>query len=386
MRILLMAPHFPYPAHGGALIRTWELIKFLGARHRLTFVAITAKVPDARDLEVVAGCCEAVQVHPTSQELCPGLPEVVAPWAGQKLARELQPLAETDYDFVILEFIYLAHWASLFRCRVILCEHNIESELFRQFALMAGGGVRWRAASLHLRAYEQKVWPNFWLRCLVSSVDRDKLISRCPGGRTLVLANGADTRSPVLSLRPDTGRILFAGLLNYRPNQDAVGWLLKEIMPLVWEERPDAKLVIAGADPGPEMATEDQRVELFANPPDMEAVAAGCSLLAVPLRQGSGTRIKILQAFAWGLPVVATSVAREGLEGEDGFHLWVRDQPADFARALLDSAAGWHKLRQNARVLCERRYDWQRIWQQLEDELRTATQSPYDEIDCPESG
>lgn len=381
-----MAPHFPYPPHGGALIRTWELIKFLGSRHRLTFVAITAKVPSALEQEEVAAFCESVQVYPTSQEVCPGLPEAVAPWSGPELARALQPLAEIDFDFVILEFIYLAHWASLFRCRVILCEHNIESELFRQFSLMAGGGLRWRAAALQLRAYEEKAWPNFWLRCLVSPVDRDKLESRCPEGRTMVLPNGADTQVPMLNLLPDTGRILFAGLLNYRPNQEAVAWLLQEIMPLVWEESPHTELVIAGAHPGPEMAPGDHRVRLVSNPPDMAAVAAGCSLLAVPLRRGSGTRIKILQAFAWGLPVVATTLAREGLEGDDGVHLWVRDQPQDFARALLDATAGWHRLRQNARALCEQSYDWQLIWQQLENELKRGGRSSHDEIDCPKSG
>lgn len=367
MRILLIAPYFPYPPHGGALIRTWEMIQFLGRRHQLTFVAISGRTPSSPELERVAAFCQEVQVHPTNQKPCPELPEALAPWAGPALAQALHPLAERPFDYVLLEFIYLAHWASLFTAKVVLCEHNIESELFRQLASLHG--IRWRAVALHLRAYENEMWPRFWLRCVVSAEDRDRLQERCPEGRTLVLPNGADTGPPMLDLRPDTGRILFAGLLNYRPNIEAILWLQDEIMPLVWRQRPEMELVIAGALPTAEIAPRDARVRLVADPPQMEAVVAECSLLAVPLRRGSGTRIKILQAFAWGLPVVASSLAREGLEGDDGFHLWVRDGAEDFARALLEAGSGWHELRRNARALCERRYDWRLSWQKLEEEL-----------------
>ncbi|HRS97151.1 MAG TPA: glycosyltransferase, partial [Smithella sp.] len=106
--------------------------------------------------------------------------------------------------------------------------------------------------------------------------------------------------------------------------------------------------------------------------PDIRAVAARCCLSVVPLRFGGGTRIKILESFALGLPVVSTSKGCEGLAVEDGKHLLIRDNPEDFAAAVV-TAVNNHELsdtlRQNGRMLAEQRYDWRKIFEVVEETI-----------------
>ncbi len=381
MRVLLVAPHFPFPPHGGSLLRTWEMIRFLGSRHQLSFVAIGPGAPNAEQMAAVEAHCQEVQFFPCNDQPTREYPETVAAWYSAELLSAVNELAGRGFDCVILEMVYLAHFADCFACPVVLSEHNIESVLFRHFAEMQkvpAQKLRWRAAALQLAAYEQKIWPKFALRTVVSEVDCNLLKARCPSGKTVVVANGADCSCPMLATQPNTNRLLFSGLLSYQPNLEAISWLVEEMMPLVWEERPDIQLVIAGARPDANLSAlaDGLRVILEIDPDSMEAIAQTCSLMAVGLRRGSGSRIKILQSFAWGLPVVSTGAGCEGLEVKHGEQLWIRDQAQDFARAVLDltgQPANWLRLRQQARALCESRYDWQLIWQQFEQELLALT-------------
>ena len=376
MRILLMAPHFPYPPHGGALLRTWEMIRYLGARHQLTFVAIGPAAPSHEQLRAVLEHCEDVCYYRCNDQPNRDCPEAVAPWWSAELIEQINKLSEVGFDRVILEMVYLAHFGDCFSCPVVLAEHNIESVLFRHFAELKSSPAErlgWRAAALQLAAYEQKVWPKFALRTVVSPIDDKLLRERC-GQRTLVVPNGADCSAPMLSIRPDSGRMLFAGLLNYQPNREAVFWLVEQVMPLIWKERPEYQLVIAGARPEPDLLAlaDGARIVFEISPSSMERIAESCSLMAVGLLRGSGSRIKILQSFAWGLPVVSTTAGCEGLEVEDVRHLWVRDRPQEFAQGVLDlvsQPSKWGELRDNARALCLQRYDWGQIWAAFETEL-----------------
>ena len=120
------------------------------------------------------------------------------------------------------------------------------------------------------------------------------------------------------------------------------------------------------------LVTPAPGVELVPNPKSMARVAKRASITVAPLRFGSGTRIKILESMAWGLPVVSTTLGFEGIEASDGEHLLVRDDPKDFAEAicsLMSDASLWRKLRSAARDLVRERYSWDRVFEPLEQAL-----------------
>jgi glycosyltransferase involved in cell wall biosynthesis len=367
LKLLLLCPCVP-GRRAGSRIRLLHQIRFLGARHELTVVAMGAAEPiDApadfhfRDLDPGARSSErgpqAVEQHRT-----PAMEALVRELAGQPFER------------VLIQSIYMAQYREFFRCPVFLEEHNVESELFQQHAALASAPnerVLWRAAAMQMRAYEQLHWPLFPLRFVVSELDRERMVRRCCEGRVVVIPNGADVTRPVRALRPDARRVLFTGWLAYRPNQQAVMALLDEVMPRVWEHAPDVRVLVAGADCPTDLRSRvtDPRVELVFDAPDLEPLVDGCSVLAVPLQQGSGTRIKILESWAWGLPVVSTPVGCEGLDGVDGRDLLIREDLAKGVLEVLGDSSLWERMRCNGRRLVEQRYDWNRVFAEQEREL-----------------
>jgi glycosyltransferase involved in cell wall biosynthesis len=273
-------------------------------------------------------------------------------------------------------------YRDLFVPRAVLQEHNIESQLARQFvahrsdapAQREGDGPNfWRAVAMQMEAYETRTWPAFRLRVAVSHADKAVIDRRCAAGRTIVLENGADTRASVVRDRLGPQTVLFAGAMDYYPNLDAAHYLTQAIMPAVWARRPEVRLIIAGRKAGTALsAPADPRIQLVTNPDDMRTVAADASLSVVPLRLGAGTRLKILESLAWGLPVVSTRLGCAGLTLTDGEHLIVRDDPDGLADAtvhLLSDAELWHRVSVAGRAAVEGRYGWESLLETFEAEL-----------------
>jgi glycosyltransferase involved in cell wall biosynthesis len=197
---------------------------------------------------------------------------------------------------------------------------------------------------------------------------------RCKAGRTIVVENGVNTRTITPVNTTGSKTILFMGTLDYFPNRDAAVYCARTIMPLVWDLDPSIELCIAGRNPNEALMElgSDSRISVLANPPDMRDVASHCALTVVPLRVGGGTRLKILDSLALGLPVVSTSVGCEGLEVTDGEEVLIRDEPARIAEAIVNLVSDsrlWETLRLRGRRLVELRYDWQTIFGGLESEL-----------------
>jgi hypothetical protein len=171
-------------------------------------------------------------------------------------------------------------------------------------------------------------------------------------------AAGADRGSTVA----DPPTLLLQGTLTYAPNMDAVDWLLGRVAPLLWAQWPQMEIRLVGNPaPGVQRWHRPPSVVVVGRVPAMEPELAQADMVVVPLRVGSGTRIKILESFAHRIPVVSTTLGAEGLDVEDGVHLLVADDPADFAAAcgrLLTDEALRQRLVEAADELYLERYEW----------------------------
>ncbi|GHH23445.1 glycosyltransferase [Streptomyces rubradiris] len=159
------------------------------------------------------------------------------------------------------------------------------------------------------------------------------------GDRTAVVPNTypAPPAHPPVPPRPDGGAtILFQGSFDWAPNTDAARWLTADILPLVRERIPHARVVLAGASTPEVAALAGPHVEVTGAVPDMTPHLRDADLVMVPLRVGSGTRIKILEAFAHGVPVVSTTIGAEGLDVVAGEHLAIADTAEGLARHCAD--------------------------------------------------
>ena len=181
--------------------------------------------------------------------------------------------------------------------------------------------------------------------------------------KVVTISNGVDLERFASS--PKTGmdnRLLLLGGMRYQPNLDSALYFLNKIMPIIREKMPDVKLDIVGREL---WRIKDhaayQGVEFHEDVPDVLPYFRQADILVVPLRYGAGTRIKILEAMAAGLPVVTTSKGCEGLEVKHGEHLMIADSPEEFTAAVhsvMKDAALRRTMSLQARSLVEERYSW----------------------------
>ncbi len=210
-----------------------------------------------------------------------------------------------------------------------------------------------------------------------SAVDRDRLP---PSGNTWVVPNGADV--PLICQQRDCTSppvILYLGQLTYFPNVDAAELLARDVMPLVRRTHPTAELRLVGrADNRVVRLNDPPRVTVTGLVADIEPELKLAWMLVVPLRSGGGTRLKILEAFAAGMPVISTSVGAEGLDVTDGHELLIADDAASLGAAVCRLIADGHerqRLAANAFRLVQQRYDWTSIRRELTNRLRRLSSS-----------
>jgi glycosyltransferase involved in cell wall biosynthesis len=221
---------------------------------------------------------------------------------------------------------------------------------------------RLTAESSKFVRHEAAWLPRFGTLIACTDAHGDRLARRISGCRVAIVPNTV-ALPPMPPMRPHAHRhLLFVGNLSYRPNVDGICGFARDVLPRLHAlSGPRIVLRIAGSTPHAEVKalTALAGVELLADPPDLAPSYAWANLAVIPLAAGGGTRIKLLEAFAYGVPVVATSIGAEGIDARHGTHLLIADTPADFsdacARLLADPAAA-RALAGAARSLVETHY------------------------------
>lgn len=283
-------------------------------------------------------------------------------------------LAGQTFDLVQVESSQMAGFDFGGRVPLVLDEHNLEYELlFRLYQGERSPGRRlynW-AEYVKFRREEQTCWRRADACLLTSGREREILRGLLPDKPAVTVPNGVDIefyRPSDVAVESDS--LVFTGLMSYRPNIDGVVYFVEEVLPRIHQVRPSVTLTIVGAGAGEE-------VERLAGPcvrvtgavPDTRDYFARAAAAVVPLRMGSGTRLKVLEGLAMGKPLVSTSVGCEGIHVCDGEHLLIADEAqalADAVLRVLSDAPLAASLARQGRALVEREYGWAAITAQLE--------------------
>jgi hypothetical protein len=355
MKALIVATKAPWPpVDGGRFLLRNTLEALAAAGHRPVLVA---PVDPARfDLAAVraelAGCCEprlvpAAPGHPLPSALrswVSGMPLSVARHALSAVRREVEAcLARERFDIVHAEQLQALPQAEPARSRgvpVVLRAQNVESDLWAETARRSSG---WRGRVLAVEALRLARWEGEAVRraaavLALTPEDAARLRVLAGGGGNVRIVRAAFPELPAAAGPRLSGApaVVVLGSQGWLPNEDSVGWFLTEVWPATLAALPGAVLHLFGAaPPGPLPAG------VVIHPPPRESAEAFVpgSILAVPLRIGSGVRIKVLEAWARGVPVVGTPAALAGLEVEDGREALVAGDPRSFAAALGRLAA-----------------------------------------------
>jgi glycosyltransferase involved in cell wall biosynthesis len=197
------------------------------------------------------------------------------------------------------------------------------------------------AAGEPRRLTMRKILISHYDRVFMSNpTDAAKLARAHPSARIALLPNVVPPAHAATHVARDPWRMLFLGTLSYLPNEDGVAWFIRESLPTIRALEPRMRLRVAGVGTpeGLVPLLSSDGVDFAGSVPDVAPEYAGAGMLVVPLRAGTGTRIKILESFAYGIPVVSTSIGADGLDARDGQHLLIADSPEALAQCCVQLA------------------------------------------------
>jgi glycosyltransferase involved in cell wall biosynthesis len=288
-----------------------------------------------------------------------------------------QVLRSEVFDAVQVESIHLAFylellWSAPSQPLLVSDWHNIESELMSRYAECGRSFLKRLLALRSAQLLENKERLTLKI-CNATTVpserERQTLSQRCPEANLYVIPNGVDTAFYQAEIEPDRlsqagsrRLILFVGSMDYHANIGAAEWFVRQVWTRIESRYPDIDFAIVGRDPSPEVRRlASDRILVTGTVADIRPFYRRAVVVVAPLLVGGGTRLKILEAMAGGVPVVSTTVGAEGIEAENNIHLLLANTPEQFAAAverLLISEEDRVRLLNAARDLVEERYDW----------------------------
>lgn len=392
MRVLFVALVPPYPLDSGSKIRNHHVLGTLARRHSVTlatFVRSPAEETAARHLEVLGIRVVTVPLRRSPildafyvlDAFRRGMPFLMrrnqsrAMWAALRKA-----MTNERFDVMHVDQFAMAHYAALashFGARVIIDVHDIMSDLLERIIETSGRNVlrRWalRTELVRLERFERDICASADVVMTVTDRDRNILSRTAPSSSLFVTVPiGIDSSAIHLLRRPRTSQtLLTVGTLFYPPNADGIEWFIRRVYPLVKRSVPSVRFVAAGRRPPRRLvslASNDSTIRLPGYVDDVAGLAAQAAAVVVPIRVGGGMRVKILEAFAMGVPVVSTSIGCEGIAATHGRHLLVADSAEDFARhlvTLLENPTLGQQIAAAARALVEDTYDCSRLDSQM---------------------
>lgn len=392
-RVLFVVHAPPLPAVTGSRVRTLALMRQLAARgwEVSLFGLDTGVPPGPEDVAELRALCRAVRIarHDAPRplrlarmgaDLLRGRAFHHSMFRSPAAVREAHRwIASGGFDAIVAVSLYMLPYVPAgAHGRMLLDPQNVETERVRSMAQALWPrprGIVARVQGPRVRRYEERAAAGAGAVLAVSEHDA-RWFERCAPGRVSVVANGVDCRA----IRPRAGEgrggpVLFVGSMDYGPNVDAARILLGEIAPRITAA--GARIALVGALPPPELraaaAAAALPVELTGRVAEIAPWFGSSRVLAVPLRIGGGTRLKILEAMAHGLPVVTTTIGCAGLDVEHERDVLIADDPAHFAacvdRLLADDDLA-RGLARRARQTVEERYDWGAIGVVLERAAR----------------
>ena len=377
MKLLVLLSRFPFPLDKGDKLRAYHQLRYLAERHEICLFALSDEEVTAEAKAAVRPLCRGgVVVHRLRR---PGIARNMARALATGLPLQVgyfyDKLAQRQVDGLLRDFRPDHVYCQLIRMAEYLRPHANEVPMTLDYMDVFSAGMARRATlaplwqrpvlaleASRLLAYEAAAFNWFRHHTIISDQDR-QLIPHPRRDQIEIVLNGIDTDF----FRPQPTAVkefdlLFCGNMSYHPNVDAVCFLAEEILPLVRQRYPGARLLVAGTTPAPRvLALASAQVQVSGWVPDIRAAYASARVFVAPMRVGTGLQNKLLEAMAMTLPCVTTPLANNALGGTDGLELRVAaDAPALAAAisSLLGNADEAEKMAKCGHDFVKQRYTW----------------------------
>lgn len=391
-RLLFVSQQLPWPKDSGGNIRTHAMLAALARDFEVVLCSTSDGSPAARQgvAELEARGIDVRLAPDTKQHsgggqvagvlrsLVRGVPAVLVHNENPALGALVQTALREGVDHLHLNHIDTAPYVDLAAAPpAVLDTHNLLYEYYaRRAEVESSAARRWvcRREARLLRRHEPELFRRLRTAVVCSETERASLARLDAAVQVAVVPNGVDCAAfqPSAASPPEGSQdLVFVGDLGYGPNQDAALRFVEEVLPLVRAAEPRARFLAVGKNPPSELvqlgeAREDLVVTGFVD--EVTPWIHRARVYVVPIRYGSGTRLKVLEAFAFGMPTVSTTIGAEGIDYADGEDLLIRDEPADMAEAivgLLRDSQGAARLGSAARAKAEALYDWPSLGERM---------------------
>jgi glycosyltransferase involved in cell wall biosynthesis len=379
-------PYTPIPANFGGALRVYNLIKIAAQQHDVSLLTIGWK-KDEQELRTHFGP-SVKSAHIVSrqwQRRSPRIAQFYSLFAGnsffsmqghnEEMQKRIdQTMQESKFDIVQTEFAHMGSYDLPKQVIKILDAHNVEYDNFRRMSLNAHTPLR----KLHYLSEYKKVYREEIEACrksdavfVTSGRDKQILDTDTPEVSKYVIPNGVDASYFTPSTEAsEPFSMVFTGSMSYIPNSDGMLYFLDNIFPLILNKAPEAKVYIVGSNP-PERLTKraSRNVIITGFVEDVRPFVRKATIHIIPLRMGSGTRLKVLEALAMKKPIVTTSIGCEGIQVTNNETAIIADEPAAFADGVLklfhDNALR-NKFINNGFELMNTSYEWSVIGAEVE--------------------
>jgi polysaccharide biosynthesis protein PslH len=395
MKILFLTQILPYPPDAGPRVKTWNVLAFLADQgYQVTLVSFVRKeeekyIPEIqeRGIEVIAVPIQRSRVKDLwffLKSVVTGLPFIIERDNLPGMVSMLRDLfSRNQYDVINADQLTMTQFVldprkngiSQKAARVF-DSHNATWKIVERMVQTANPLLRpvLRFEAARIKAYEGKVIRQFEKTIALTDIDRDYLaeaaltssMSAAQLSKIIEIVPITVDAQKILPVQRQTGstNILTLGTLYYPPNADGIRWFINDVFPEIRRQIPDAKFTIIGKNPPADflsLAQETpQSIEVTGYVPDLRPYLEKSCLMVVPVRVGSGMRVRILEAFAYGYPVVTTTIGLEGIQARPEEDILVADDPVDFASQvirLIQNPDLQAELSRNGRKLAETQYD-----------------------------
>jgi glycosyltransferase involved in cell wall biosynthesis len=396
MQILFITQIVPYPPDAGPKVKTWNVLRFLHQQgYRITLVSFV-RPEEAQYIPELEKICETVHAMPIHRSRIGDIGYMLRSYlTGRPFLIErddLRPMQalitklvqEGDFQFIHADQLTMVQFglraakvAPNKKPKVIFDAHNAVWSIVERMRENSRGFLKpiLGIEASRVKRYEGELMKTVDHVLAVTDVDRVGLeealvFSKHSQGEYVAPITVVPIAVDTVKLRPiwrqpGSKNIVTLGTLHYPPNADGIRWFFNEVFPFIKQRVPNVTLTIIGKQPPQDfldLAARDPDVKVTGYVPELPAYLEESALLVVPVRAGGGMRVRILEAFAYAMPVITTTIGLEGIDAENGRDVFVADTAMDFANRtveLLEDPSLQEKLSSNGRRLAETRYDWQ---------------------------
>jgi polysaccharide biosynthesis protein PslH len=390
--VLQFAPRVCWPLDTGAKLRNYNLACVLAQRTRVTLLAFndhgkpleqsSSGLKNPYEHVIAVGPESAYTFAKVIRGLLGQTPLPVLNYTTDRMKRALeQILSEQEFNIVQVESIHLMAYLPIIRAArnhpLVICDwHNIESELMSRYRNREPNILKRAYAgktARSMREFERRALREFDAHVVVSERDAERLRALNSDTRIFVIENGVDTDyysdvriENAAPAQGEKNRLVFVGSMDYHANIDGTVNFAREVWPAVHERNPELVFTIVGRDPAPEVRELAQisGIEVTGTVADVRPFYREAIAAVVPLNVGGGSRLKILEAMAAGIPVVSTTLGAEGLTVQHGKNILIADTNEQLAEAIVsvvENEGQRKELGTAGRALVTDHYDWSRL-------------------------